>query len=199
MQLSVKLIVFLLFSVKLCAQGLEVRTRIDIGELKMTFPSIYFKHNSTDYAEMPYTVDSCLKHIATHIKDVTGKPIWRDSLETEQLTNERIKKIRSDLGKYTSSKLGIHSMKQAQKISRRTIKLGTDPEQTDYLLSLNSVFDIAKTRFPKTYSNNHGLWIFGTCYKCVLGNIFIHGSWLNKGGREHCRMDRKLTKNSVKQ
>ncbi len=60
----------------------------------MTFPGIYFKHNSTDYADMPYTVDSCLGYTATHIKDINDFVIWRDSLETEKLTNRRIKKLR---------------------------------------------------------------------------------------------------------
>ncbi len=193
MQILSKLILFLfLASSSLYGQGWEIKTRIDFGELKMTFPSIYFKHNSTEYAEMPYTVDSCLKHIATNIKDVTGKPIWRDSAETERLTNERIKKIRTDLSKYTSSKLAIQSMKTSQKISRRTINLGVDSAQVDYLLSLNSVFDIAKTRFRKT--GTHGLWIFGTCYKC----IFQQGHWLNNNGREHCRMDRRQRQKSAK-
>src|SRR5207253_2800759 len=103
------------------------------------------------------------------IKDISGKPIWRDSLETEHLTNERIKKIRVDLRKYTSSRLRIQSMKQSQKISRRTINLGIDSAQVDYLLSLNSVFDIAKTRFPnKIHVSRHGLWLFGTCCKHVI-------------------------------
>jgi hypothetical protein len=189
MQTLAKYIILLLLSTKLVGQGSEIKIRIDVGELKMTFPSIYFKHNSTEYAEMPYTVDSCLKHIATHIKDVTGKPIWRDSAETERLTSERIKKIKTDLSKYTSSKLAIQSMKTGQKISRRTINLGVDSAQHEYLLSLNSVFDVAKTRFRKRGS--HGLWIFGTCYKCIFNNIFSEGHWLNKNGREHCRMDRR--------
>jgi hypothetical protein len=220
---SFKFIIFLFVSSTIFGQGSEIRKRIDVGELKMTFPSIYFKHNSTEYAKMPYTVDSCLKHIATHIKDVTGKPIWRDSAEAEQLTHERIKKIKSDLSKYTSQKLAIGSMKTAQKLSRRTINLAVDSAQTDYLLSLNSVFDIAKTRFPKTQqqefrigsafdaasikhrrqvkkqskkkesqtSGSHGLWIFGTCFKCIILTPFQHGTYLSKQGREHCRMDRK--------
>jgi hypothetical protein len=194
MQTLAKYVILLFLSTKLIGQGSEIKVRIDVGELKMTFPSIYFKHNSTEYAEMPYTVDSCFKHIATNIKDVTGKPIWRDSAETEQLTSKRIKKIKTDLSKYTSKKLAIESMKTKQKISRRTINIGVDSEQVDYLLSLNSVFDIAKTRFPKT--GNHGLWIFGTCWRHVISDIFTHGSWLNRSGREHCRMDRRRQQKS---
>jgi hypothetical protein len=192
-----KLILILLFiPSSLCGQTSEIKTRIDVGELQMTFPSIYFRHNSTEYAEMPYTVDSCLKHIATHIKDVTGKPIWRDSTETEHLTSERIKKIKTDLSKYTASKLAIQSMQSAQKLSRRTINLGIDSAQVDYLLSLNSVFDVAKTRFPKT--GTHGLWLFGTCYKCIIRDLFRSRSWLGRNGREHCRIERRVQQKSGK-
>jgi len=145
----INLFFFLTLALGIRAQSSEVTFRINVGELKMTFPSIYFKHNSTEYAVMPYSVDSCLKHYAKNMADITGRPIWRDSLEQETLTTKRIKKIRTDLGKYTKATLKMQSMKDAQKISRRTINLAVDSAQTDYLLSLNSVFDIAKTRFPK--------------------------------------------------
>ena len=48
-------------------------------ELKMTYPSIYFVLNSTEYAVMPYTVDSCFKYIAANIKYLNSIVIWRDS------------------------------------------------------------------------------------------------------------------------
>ncbi len=192
---SIKLLLLPFISLSFHAQTSEITIRLEVGELNMTFPSIYFKHNSTEYANMPYSVDSCFKHIAMHIKDVTGKPIWRDSLEAEKLSIERIKKIRTDLSKYTSKKLAIQSMKTEQKISRRTINSALDSAQVNYLLSLNSVFDIAKTRSPKIIQGSHGLWIFGTCFKCIIGDIFRHGSWLGKSGREHCRIDRHKQKN----
>lgn len=198
MKTFIKSITFLFLSARLGAQSSEIKTRIDFGELRMTFPSIYFKHNSTEYAKMPYTVDSCLKHVAEHIKDVTGKPIWRDSSETEHLTRERIKKIKTDLARYTSKKLAIESMNTRQKLSRRTINLGVDSAQVDYLLSLNSVFDIAKTRFQKTSTRSHGLWIFGTCWKCIILDLFLEGCILNQNGREHCRMDRQRQQESAK-
>lgn len=114
----------------------------------MTFPSIYFKHNSTDYAIMPYKVDSCFKYIALHIKDIHSLVIWRDSLEIEGLTNKRIKKLKMDINKYISSnKINIHSMGKEQKISRHTINRLVSNEQIQYLLSLNSVFDISSTHF----------------------------------------------------
>lgn len=187
-------IIFVFFvTSRLLGQGLELKSRLKVGELNMTFPSIYFKHNSTEYAKMPYSVDSCFRHIAAHIEDVTGKPIWRDSLETDQLTNERIKKIRNDLSKYTEKKLAIHSMRSAQKISRRTINLAVDSVQTNYLLSLNSVFDIAKTRFrSELHGGGHGIWIFGTCFKCILLEPFRSpGYFTNKRKREKCRRDRR--------
>lgn len=118
------------------------------GELKMTFPSIYFKHNSTDYAKMPYTVDSCFKYMALHLKDIYSFTVWRDSSETEDLTNERIKKLKEGLNKYIpSKKIDTHSMGDKQKISRKTVDRGVDYEYIEYLLSLNSVIEISKTRY----------------------------------------------------
>lgn len=61
MQPFIKLIIILVLSTKVHGQDLDVETRLESGELEMTFPSIYFNHNSTDYATMPYSVDSCFK------------------------------------------------------------------------------------------------------------------------------------------
>jgi hypothetical protein len=130
--------------------------RLIKGELKMTFPSIYFKHKSTDYAAMPYTADSCFKFMALHIKDINSLVIWRDSAETEQLTAMRIKKLKVGLDKYTpSEKIDIRTMGKEQKISRHTIDLTDNDEQIQYLLSLNSVFDISKTRSSRRKSKTH--------------------------------------------
>lgn len=52
------IVVFLFFSFEIQGQDSEIDRLID-SELKTTFPSIHFKHNSTDYITMPYTVDSC--------------------------------------------------------------------------------------------------------------------------------------------
>ena len=155
MQPLAKLILLLLFiSPGLQGQDSEI-DRLIKSELKMTFPSIYFKHNSTDYAAMPYTVDSCFKFIALHFKDnINSLVIWRDSTETEKLTNERIEKLNSGLRKHIpSGKIDIHSMGNAQKISRRTINMTSDSTKIEYLLSLNSVFDISKTHFPPEKKN----------------------------------------------
>lgn len=141
-------LVFLFISCGLQAQETEI-DRLIRSELKMTFPSIYFKHNSTDYAAMPYTVDSCFKYIALHFKeDFNNLVIWRDSTETEQLTNARIEKLKQELRMYIpSGKVEIHSMRNEQKVSRKTISMTSDSAKVAYLLSLNSVLDISKTRF----------------------------------------------------
>ena len=142
-------IVLLYLATGLRGQDSEIDRLIE-SEFKMTFPSIYFKHNSTDYAPMPYKIDSCFKHIALNYnKDINSLVIWRDSTETEALTDKRIKKLRSGLRKYLrNDAIEIISMEQAQKISRRTINMTSDKVKIDYLLSLNSVFDISKTRVP---------------------------------------------------
>jgi hypothetical protein len=111
---------------------------------------------------MPYTPDSCIKYIAFHFKDnINSLVIWRDSAESEELTDKRIEKLVSELKKYTSVKKSeIHSMGEEQKISRYTINRNYDKEQVIYLLSLNSVFDISKTRYPteKKKTRHHLVW-----------------------------------------
>lgn len=144
-------IIFLFISTIFRGQDTEI-DRLISGELKMTFPSIYFKHNSTDYARMPYKVDSCFKYIALNYdKNINSLVIWRDSIEIESLTNRRIKKLNSGLRKYIKSgAIEIHSMGEQQKTSRQTINMTSDGTKIDYLLTLNSVFDISKTRIsPK--------------------------------------------------
>ena len=150
-QRHLKIILILLICTSwLHAQIKETDSLLSSGELKMTFPSIYFKHNSTDFSTMPYSFDSCFKYIALHFNDnINSLVIWRDSIETEELTNKRIKKLKLELNKYIpSSRIDIHSMEEEQKISRRTINMRGDFEHIEYLLSLNSVLDISKTRFP---------------------------------------------------
>lgn len=124
--------------------------RLMQSELKMTFPSIYFKHNSTEYAKMPYTADSCFRHIALHFKeDNTQLVIWRDSAEADELTNARIKILKAGLKKYMLKRdIKIESMGSEQKVSRQTMKLTTDSTKINYLLSLNSVMDVTKTQWP---------------------------------------------------
>jgi hypothetical protein len=178
------LIFYVVISISLYGQNANIKTRINNGELKMSFPSIYFKHNSTNYATMPYTVDSCFKYIATNLKDINSRPIWRDSSEAEQLTNERIKKLKADLNKYLGSKkIKIQSMQKEQKIPQRTIYSGTDSTQIQYLLSLNSVFDISRT---KTLIKPHKAWHL-PCWMNLQ---------LDKSGRERCKMERRLINKS---
>jgi len=144
-----KSLLFLLLSSRvLNAQNVE--PLIGSGELSMTFPSIYFKHNSTEYAVMTYNVDSCFKSIAYRFEaSVNSLVIWRDSLETEALTEKRIKKLKVALRKYKSLKeINIHSMGSEQKISRYTIDKPENKEQKQYLKTLNSVLDVSKTIIP---------------------------------------------------
>lgn len=175
MRYSIKILIFLIVTTKLQAQ--------DITELKMNFPGIYFKHQSTEYAAMPYTVDSCFNYIAAHIKDINDLVIWRDSLETEKLTKQRIKKLKASLNKHKEARnIYIESMNKAQKISRATINASTDSAKIKYLLSLNSVFEIAQTRSPTEPSKAMGhilrpkIW----CWKC-----WITGFHMDKSGRAY--------------
>ncbi len=167
-QLIKKIFFFLLFlSNTLNAQNPEVEKLLE-GELKMTYPSIYFKHNSEEYAVMPYTVDSCFKYIASHLKYLNSIIIWRDSAETEFLTNVRIKKLQHDLDKYSQfGYVDIKSMGDAQKISQRTIKKATTDFQLQQLLSFNSVLDVSgAVRHRKKWRRTH-----------VQGRIFCMECW----------------------
>lgn len=142
-------IILLVLLLAVAAGGFGQNTEIDgliNGELKMSYPSVYFKNKATDYAAMPYSADSCFKYMAAHINDIRSFVIWRDSSETEQLSNQRIKKLKTDLAKYIpKAKIYIESMKGAQKIAKRTIAKSDDATQVGYLLSLNSVFDVYTT------------------------------------------------------
>ncbi|MEO6305813.1 MAG: hypothetical protein ABIP51_21880 [Bacteroidia bacterium] len=144
MRVLTKLILlFLYFSTNLEGQNIK-SDKLSEEELTMTFPSIYFKHNSTDYAVMPYSVDSCFKYIKTKIKDLNSFAVWRDSSEKERLTYIRIRKLKSDLNKYLpTNKIHFQSMGAAQKNSRSTIEKSVDNKQAQYLLSLNSVLDVS--------------------------------------------------------
>lgn len=151
MRTLIKLIIFLFVSTITHGQEAEI-DRLIASEFKMTFPSIYFKHNSADYAAMPYSADSCFKYITLNFdKNVNSLVIWRDSTETEALTNKRIAKLKAGLRKYVSDNIiEIHSMGNNQKVSRQTINMTSDKTKIKYLLTLNSVFDISKTRIsPK--------------------------------------------------
>ncbi len=161
------ILLFLVVARSLSAQNAEV-TKLMEGELKMTYPSIYFVHNSTEYAAMPYPVDSCFKYIAGHIKYLNSIVIWRDSAETETLTNTRIKKLKLDLNKYVpSNNIDIESMEDLQKLSQRTINKASDEKQKQYLLSFNSVLDVSGAiRHRRKWRRTH-----------VEGRIFCLECW----------------------
>ncbi len=163
------LILFYL-STGLLGQNSEIDRLIN-SELKMNFPSIYFKYKSTDYTKMPYTTDSCFKYIALNIADINDLVIWRDSSETDKLTSQRIKKLKTGLSKHKETRnVYIESMGKAQKISRRTIDMTTDKLQIQFLLSLNSVFEISKTHISK----ERKWWQRRTHYE---GRYLCFGCW----------------------
>jgi hypothetical protein len=167
---------FLLLCSRLYAQVSEV-DRLIAGELKMTFPSIYFQHNSTAYANMPYTVDSCYRYIAQNFNsDVTQLVIWRDSAETEELTKKRIVILKAGITKYKlKGKVRIESMGEEQKVSRQTVALTNDSVKINYLLSLNSVMDFSNTNFPvkKQNMSDHVMHPKIYCLAC-----WAHGFWI---------------------
>ncbi len=192
MQTLVKLtLILLLLSTKLLGQDSEI-DRLVQNELKMTFSSIYFKHNSTDYASMPYSVDSCFKYIALHFdENLNSLVIWRDTAETEDLTIKRIKKLKLALKKYLRNKeFEIYSMGNEQKVSRHTINMTSDSSKIKYLLTLNSVFDISKTRLPFKTKESHILHPNIFCKSC-----WKNGFHLNKRGREVRKMARRNKQN----
>lgn len=164
-------LIIILLLISTIIRGQDSDTRIESGELKMTFPSIYFKHNSTDYATMPYNVDSCFKYIATKIKHLNSYPIWRDSSETEQLTSSRILKLKAELNKFKSTdKINFQTMGNKQKVSQLTINKSADNKQREYLLSLNSVLDVSGVILQKKKLKKKGhpdrprIWCF-SCWK----------------------------------
>lgn len=192
MQTFTKLTIFLFLSATLHGQEPEI-DRLIQSELKMTFPSIHFKHNSTDYASMPYSIDSCFKYIAFHFdENMNSLVIWRDSAETESLTIKRIKKLKLALKKYLQTKeVEFYSMGNAQKVSRQTINMTTDSSKIKYLLTLNSVFDISKARLPFETKKSHILRPKIWCLNC-----WKHGFHMNKRGREVRKMARRNKHNT---
>lgn len=186
----IKLTILLFIATGLQGQESEI-DRLIKSELKMTFPSIYFKHGSTDFAPMPYPADSCFKFIANHFKDnINSLVIWRDTLENEELTNKRIEKLKDSLRKYIKhEKIKIHSMGNEQKVSRRTIATTSDSSKIKYLITLNSVFDISKTRPGNEASvKSHKKWQL----PCWL-------NWqLNKAGRKRCKTERQIIRTQTK-
>lgn len=176
MRSATRILILCLFAViRSFGQNTEIN-RLVKSELEMTFPSIYFKHNSTDYAAMPYSVDSCFKYIAENFNDIVSYTIWRDSLETDALTKKRIKKLKAGLNEFTpASQVEIQNMGKQQKISRHTIDKGVDKKQVQYLLSLNSVFDVSKTAGAKKKwrLRNHVEAPRPWCWGCIKSGFHI--------------------------
>jgi hypothetical protein len=127
-------------------------------ELKMTFPSIYFKNNSVEYAEMPYTTDSCFKYITGHKKEVGYMVVWHDPGEPDVIAIERLDKVKNEIAKYhPEGKIHFVIMSEESKLSKETIEKARTPEEKKYLLALNSVIDYSPSRINKnqgTYYNH---------------------------------------------
>lgn len=149
-RISQIILIFLICTLSLYGQKNSKQLSLNTDGLKMAYPNIYFKHNSIEYAEMPYSADSCFKYISSNIKDLYSLDIYRDSSETDQLTYKRIKKLNSDIRKYLpAGRLNIKSAGKAQKISQRSIYKDSDSTQIQYLLSMNSVFDVSGSLMKK--------------------------------------------------
>lgn len=186
--LSLFICYVLFFSYSAKAQEEEIDYLIQ-NELKMTFPSIYFKHNSLSYAPMPYSVDSCLKYIALNINDISDLVIWQDSSETEVLVKERMRKIRRAFKRYKETRnITIIPIQKKQKIASSTISKTTDESKVQYLLSLNSVFEISKTRISperkwwQRRTHKEGRYL---CYACWQRGAF------NKENRQKNKRKKK--------
>lgn len=175
-KLSNFIFVFPFLCIALSAQVTEI-DRLIASEFKMTFPSIYFKHNSTEYAAMPYTTDSCYRCIAEHFNaDVTQLVIWRDSSEAEELTTERIVILKAGISKYKhKGRVRIESMGGEQKVSRHTINLANDSVKINYLLSMNSVMDFSNTNFPvmKKKKGDHVMHPRINCIRCWQNGFHV--------------------------
>ena len=199
MRTFTKLILIILCIItELRAQDSEI-DRLMQSELKMTFPSIYFKHNSTDYTNMPYSVDSCFKYIVSRFdENINSLVIWRDIAETEDLTAKRIKKIKSALKKHLHKKeFEFYSMNNEQKVSRQTIIMTSDSLKIKYLLTLNSVFDISKTRLPLKTKQSHVLSPKIWCLKCWKNGFHLDKKSQNL--RKAARQNKKNMQSGVKQ
>lgn len=195
---STLIVLLICFSLQFHAQENEI-DRLIKSELKMTFPSIHFKHESADYAAMPYSVDSCLNYIARNFdENINSLVIWRDTAETEALTNNRIKKLKTALKKYLKTKeFEIYSMGNEQKVSRHTIKMTTESSKINYLLTLNSVFDISKTRrpFSKKLSHLYRPKLF--CWACFKS--FYHLDKKSRNLRKAARLAKEKAQEKAKQ
>lgn len=109
----------------------------------MKFPNIYFKLHSTEYAQMPYTVESCLKFFANGInnKGTLYITVWRDTAEMPQLNNRRIKQFKHDLGKYICvDKLNIEIASVSWQSFYEQVK--KKPQYEPWLKALGSMIEI---------------------------------------------------------
>lgn len=109
----------------------------------MKFPNIYFKLHSTEYAQMPYTVDSCFKSLVKGInqKGTLYITVWRDTAEMPQLNNRRIKRFKHDLGKYMRvDKINIEIVSVSWQSFYEQMK--KKPHDETWLKALGSMIEI---------------------------------------------------------
>lgn len=126
----------------------------DKSKFHMEFPNIYFKNQTTEYAEMPYSIESCFKFIKTYIKEIKGYAMSRDSSETDALSKQRIIKIKKDLNKFIPSEKINIMLGFGDRISQKIIDKGVGYKEIQFLLSLNSVFEPSPIIDPSTTSGN---------------------------------------------
>ena len=108
----------------------------------MVYPTLYFKHKSIEYAEMPYSADSALRYFKGKTIDVI--PIFRDSNETNKLSIKRAEKVKIDISKYTSTNnVKIQNVGAiAPKVYQFEIKKMKNKKTKKILQSLNSRVEI---------------------------------------------------------
>lgn len=80
-------------------------------------------------------------------------------------------------------------MGEKQKISRHVINMTSDSTKIKYLLSLNSVFDISKSRVPNDKTSTKKSHILRPKIWCW--NCWKSGFHLNKSAREYRKMVRR--------
>lgn len=88
-------VILLLLTTTLFAQQKDTSTTVG-SQIKMTFPSIDSKTKVPIMLQCLIQLIPALNYITKHVKDIKAYVIWRDSSETEVLTNKRIKKLKTD-------------------------------------------------------------------------------------------------------
>lgn len=91
----------------------------------------------------------------------------------------------------------IHSAGNEQKVSRQTINMTADSSKVKYLLTLNSVFDISKTRRAFQTSQSHLLRPRLFCWNCIKNGYYLDKK--SRGLRKAARRNKQNMQTSSKQ